>query len=303
MKQYKVKMTPMPDNAGGPSGIRTVIESYVRLGSQYGIEFVSAGEDVGIVHAGMGGSKGERSMAEISMLHGIYFTAEYDGSRWERKANHRVIENLMSAASVTVPSDWVAKTLRKEFKIDPYILEHGVFWEEWQHENEYNPRVVFWGKNRIFNDVCDPGGLVAVAEQMPDFHFLTTLAPETVPSNVHALGVMPHEQVKKVIQRSAIVLSTIKETWGLLYIEALASGTPVVTLKNGHVPNLVEHGISGYHYKPYDINDMERGIRWCAKHRNTLSVNAKLRAKQYSWDSTMLRLRDIIEVTLEKNNE
>lgn len=300
MRHYRVKMIPELANAGGPSGIRTVIEAYHRLAIEYGITFVGDDEDISIVHAGLGGSKGERSQADIAMLHGVYFSAEYQAHVWERRANQRVIENAMSALTVTVPSEWVAITLRKEFKIDPYILEHGVFWDEWQHNEKYNPRLVFWGKNRIFEDVCDPRSLLEVASAMPDLTFITTLAPDDAPKNVHVLGVMPQEEIKRVVQKSAIVLSTIKETWGILYIEALAAGTPVVTVKNGNVPSLVEHGTTGYHYRYNNIVDMVQGIRWCLKYRDQLSKNANIAAKRYSWDMVMGKLRKILKITEER---
>jgi glycosyltransferase involved in cell wall biosynthesis len=295
-------MIPEPSSAGGPSGIRTVIEAYHKLAGDYGISFVQGDADISIVHAGLGGKKGVRSQADIAMLHGIYFSAEYPAHAWEFRANERVIENAMTALTVTVPSDWVAITLRKEFKIDPYVLEHGVFWDEWQHNQAHKKDVVFWGKNRIFEDVCDPGGLLAIADRMPDINFITTLAPDDAPSNVHAVGLLGPDDIKRVVQKSGVVLSTIKETWGLLYIEAMAAGTPVVTVNNGHVPKLVEHGVTGYHYRHNNFVDMEMGIRWCLKHRDVLSANAREAAKEYSWDKVMGRLRKIIAVTLEKKN-
>ncbi len=289
-----------PPNISGVSGINTVVNSYGEIAPDYDIHFVNSGEDISIIHGGMGGRKHQSMQADIAMLHGIYFTAEYHAPRWEKWANRLVIDNIMSAKTVTVPSDWVAKTLRKEFKIDPYILEHGVFWDYWQHDQQVKPTQIFWGKNRIFEDVCDPADLVKAAYSMPDLTFVTTLAPDYHPPNVHPVGILKPHEIRRVVQESAIVLSTVKETWGLLYIEALAAGTPVVTSNVGHVPNLVRHGIGGYCYRHGDIEDMQRGIRWTLEHRDTLSKNGKVIAKEYSWDKTMITLRQILEHTMKK---
>jgi hypothetical protein len=291
-------MIPGPGHPG-ISGINTVINSYGEMASDYGINFVSSGGDVSIIHGGMGGRKHMAKQCDIAMLHGIYFTAEYPAKRWEKWANRLVIDNILSAKVVTVPSDWVAKTLRKEFKIDPYILEHGVFWDYWQHDIPVKPNQIFWGKNRIFEDVCDPVDLLKIAEVMPDIDFITTLAPTRRPANVHQMGLLKPHEIKPIIQESAVVLSTIKETWGLLYMEALAAGTPVVASNVGHVPNLVRHGVGGYCYRHGDLEDLRRGILWTIENREVLSRNAKIIAKNYSWDKTMLKLRRILEYVME----
>ena len=297
LKPVQVRMIPGPDQPG-VSGINTVVRAYGALAPQYGINFVDHEADVSIVHGGMGGRRYKEYQADIAMLHGIYFTAEYRAQTHEKWANRLVIDNIMGAKVVTVPSNWVAATLRKEFKIDPYILEHGVFWEEWQHDTEVKSNQVFWGKNRMFEDVCDPVDLVKIAWAMPDIRFITTMAPDTAPDNVIPMGLLDSVAIKKMVQESAIVLSTIKETWGLLYIEAMAAGTPVVTTNVGHVPNFVKHGVAGYCYRHGDIEDMQRGIRWTLENRNILSRNSRIVAKRYPWQRAMTKLRRIIDYTM-----
>lgn len=295
MKTISIKMIPMPDSPG-VSGINTVVRAYGRLADKYGIRFTAEGGDITLIHAGMG-KKGQGEV-DIAMLHGIYFTAEYNAPAWERAINQQVMDNILSATTVTVPSDWVAQTLRREFKIDPYILEHGVFYDDWQHNLTYNPKKIFWGKNRIFEDVCDPAALVSIARRMPDLDFITTLAPDDVSDNVHVMGLMQPDAIMRQVQESALVLSTIKETWGILYMEAMAAGTPVVAADIGHVPNLVRHGVAGYCYRSGNLDDLERGIRWTLKHRDVLSKNAQAIARYYTWDRAMIKLRQIIEHTI-----
>jgi glycosyltransferase involved in cell wall biosynthesis len=284
----------------GVSGIHTVVKSYHRIAKSIGVEFVSGDDehDVSIVHAGM-----LNRQADIAMLHGIYFTAEYKAAGWEWMANRNVIQGIMSADIVTVPSEWVAKTIRKDFKIDPYILEHGVFLDDWKTGRDYNPNQVLWGKNRAFEDVCDPTPVTEIARVMPDVTFITTFSSKDAPGNVVTVGLQDTRAMKQLVSSSAAVLSTIKETWGLLYIEAMASGVPVVSVNGGHVPTLVVHGVGGYCYRSGDIDDMKRGIEWVLKNREALSGNARKLASRYTWDKTGKRLRQVLEVALKNKHD
>lgn len=299
MTTLKVAMYPNKNTMGsGVSGIHTVIDAYHKVLPGAGIELVDPSSgvfDVGIIHAGM-----MDYQTDIAMLHGIYFTGEYNAPRYERKANQFIIQSIMSARSVTVPSEWVAETLRRDFKIDPYIVPHGVFMDEWTPQKEYNPKQVLWAKNRAFSDVCDPTPVAAIASLMPDVEFVTTFAPAAPPKNVRVIGLQKKDKIKKLVSDSALVLSTVKETWGLLYIEAMAAGVPVVTVNHGHVPNLVIHGAGGYCYRPNDIEDMRDGIRWVINHRDKLSENARQIAALHSWDKAARYVRDVVELTMEK---
>jgi len=281
-------MFPNPHllKADDVSGIHTVVREYARVAPKYGVDLVSPGESADIVigHAGMGGPKND-----VAMLHGIYFTSDYNATNSEWRANYHVVEAIRTANVVTVPSEWVAETLRRDFRIDPIVIPHGVVFEDWQHGYEYVPNTVLWAKNRNY-DVCDPTPVSSIARRMPDCTFFTTFASPGAPRNVIKIGVQKHGKIKKWIARSAVVISTVKETWGIMYAEAMAAGTPVVTANHGHVPNLVQHGVGGYCYNPQSLDDMEYGIRWAMRHRDTLSANARELARKLTWEQAGQRL-------------
>jgi glycosyltransferase involved in cell wall biosynthesis len=275
-------MVPDIDMAkDGVSGIHTVVRAYYRVLPKYGIDLVpyKAEHDVSIAHAGM-----FDAFADVAMTHGIYFTADYNAHTHEWRANNYVVNSIRAAYYVTVPSPWVAETMRRDFRVDPIIIPHGVFYDEWQHNREHVPNTVLWAKNRTFQDVVDPTPVSAIAREMTDTTFVTTFAAPGAPRNVSPIGIQNREQIKGRVQKAAVVLSTIKETWGLLYAEALAAGTPVVTVNRGHVPLLVRHGVTGYCYQPGNLEDMKHGIEWCMKHRDILSKNCLVEAEKLSWD-------------------
>jgi len=278
--RLRVKMFPNPHRLGdGVSGIHTVVRSYARILPEFGIELVDVDDeaDISVIHAGMGSHP-----CDVAMLHGIYFTADYKAHRSEWRANYHVVLGVRRASIVTVPSEWVAETLRRDFRLDPIILPHGIFPDDWKHSHKYAPKTVLWAKNRYY-DVCDPTPLNSIALRLPDFRFFTTVAAPGAPANVMEIGVQSTEKMKGWVQKTSMVISTVKETWGILYAEALASGTPVVAANYGHAPSLVEHGVSGYVYDGQSMEDVEYGIRWVDKHRSQLSANASRLAGKLHW--------------------
>jgi len=292
MKTIRVLMFPSPlVRDERVSGIHTVIKAYGRTFPDYGMQFVDSDSefDVIITHAGM-----TSLYSDIAMLHGIYFTDDYNAHKTEWRANAHVVRSIRRSRFITVPSEWVAETIRRDFRVDPVIIPHGVFADEWEHDLPTLKKTVLWAKNRDY-DACDPTDLAQIAVRMPDFNFVTTFYRGRPPSNVSVIGVQPPDRIKVLVQRSDIVISTVNETWGILYAEALAAGTPVVTANWGHVPNLVPHGVAGYTYNRKDAEDAIRGIRWASEHRDTLARNARKLARELRWQRAGERVRALAE--------
>jgi glycosyltransferase involved in cell wall biosynthesis len=59
--------------------------------------------------------------------------------------------------------------------------------------------------------------------------------------------------------RCLLVTSLIPETASLVAMEALAAGTPVVALRNGALPEVVDHGVTGFLVD--DVGQMAEAIR------------------------------------------
>jgi glycosyltransferase involved in cell wall biosynthesis len=59
---------------------------------------------------------------------------------------------------------------------------------------------------------------------------------------------LPNREALEVLSRARALLFPLdwEEPFGLTVIEAMAAGTPVVTLRRGAMPELVEHGVTGF---------------------------------------------------------
>lgn len=288
----RVKMTPHVTELGkGESGIHTVIRKYFEHLGEFGIELVdpdSDSFDLRAAHAGITGGE-----AECVHLHGYYFTADYNADEWEWRVNARVIEAIRHAKVITIPSTWVAETLQRDCRLNPLVIPHGIDWQEWQHKEE-NQGYCLWAKNRT-GDVCDNSILDVLISRFPKVNFVSTLPTSTTqrqlnspmwPKNFRILphgGKTPHAEMRTIIQRAGVYLSTAKETFGLSVLESLASGTPVLGWDYGGNSQLITHGVSGYLARPNDIDDLCEGLNYCLKHRRTLGRNGIELAKSWTW--------------------
>ena len=289
-------------------GIKRVVESYHRYAGEYGIEYVDCHlndvekYDVFAVHAGSY-NRLPPNKPIICHAHGVYWTADYTAQSWEWAVNAKVIDSARRATTITVPSNWVAETIRRDMRIDPVVIPHGLEWEEWDNDSK-SSGYVLWNKNRNA-DVCSPHYVGVLAQNRPDLTFITTFRPESfgVMSNVKETGVIPHEEMKSLIQRAGIYLSTTKETFGIGILEAMASGVPVLGFAQGGILDLVEHGVSGYLAQPNNEEDLIKGLGYVVKFRTTLGDNARRLVQEFTWPNSMKMLGKVYQDAFDTWND
>ncbi|MBW4520951.1 MAG: glycosyltransferase family 1 protein [Scytolyngbya sp. HA4215-MV1] len=93
----------------------------------------------------------------------------------------------------------------------------------------------------------------------------------------------------------AFVFPSRTETLGLVLLEAMAAGCPVVAARSGGIPDIVEDGVNGYLFDPKD----ERGAivatqRLLAQpeERETLRHNARREAERWGWAAATRQLQN-----------
>lgn len=294
---------------GQSNGIARVIESYWRHLPQFGIELVEPDAttyDLKVAHAGITGPD-----CQIAMLHGLYWSGDYNADEWEWHVNSRVIEACRNAKAICVPSEWVAETIRRDMRLDPFVIPHGIDWKEWRHKEE-NGGYVLWNKNRRF-DVCDNSILDVLMYRFPNVPFVSTLVTPSLdgkpfsmwPKNfkiIESGGKTPHIEMKGYVQRAGVYLSVAKETFSIGVLEAMASGKPVLGWDFGGNSFLIQHGCNGYLAKPGDVDDLCEGLNYCLKHQKVLGENGKELVKAWTWEKACSMLSKVFESVLERDD-
>ncbi len=286
----KVKMIPGVGQEGDrTTGISQVVFKYIEYLKKMDVEFVDHDQDVIVGHAGVTGKE-----CDVSVLHGVYWTADHPASKAEHVVNAKIVDSMRSAKVITVPSNWVKKTIERDFRVSPVVINHGIEWEEWQEPCETEDYIL-WNKNRL-DRICDPHDMQRLAGMFKNKKFLTTFAFDNAPSNIKIIGKQPFDEMKSIVKRSNIYLSLVKETFGIGVLEALASGVPVLGWDYGGNQDTIIHGVNGYLAQPNNFDDLANGLDYCLQHRKVLGDNARETAQRWKWQDAVTKLYEVIEV-------
>lgn len=94
--------------------------------------------------------------------------------------------------------------------------------------------------------LADPGNAY---RNNADFkYFVQEVLPMLKPQQIEYIGVVQGDKKLQLLSRAKALLSPIEweEPFGIIVIEALASGTPVITYGRGSMPELIQHGVNGF---------------------------------------------------------
>lgn len=92
----------------------------------------------------------------------------------------------------------------------------------------------------------------------------------------------------------AFVFPSRTETLGLVLLEAMAAGCPVVAARSGGIPDIVEDGVNGFLFDPSDEGGAIAATQRLLSHqeeRETLRQNARREAERWGWAAATRQLQ------------
>ena len=79
-------------------------------------------------------------------------------------------------------------------------------------------------------------------------------------------------------------MTSLFETFGLVYAEAISQGLPVIYSEGQGFDRQFKEGVVGYHVPPGDVKKIKSAIMEVIKNYNCLHSNCLKRAEKFSWE-------------------
>lgn len=141
-----------------------------------------------------------------------------------------------------------------------------------------------------------PSARLAIVGNGPARSELEQMFAET---NTNFVGYLHGEELGAAYASAdAFIFPSSTETLGLVLLEAMAAGCPVVAARRGGIPDIVTDGVNGYMFDPSDasgaINATQRLLAM-TEEREQLRQNARLEAEKWGWGASTAQLRNFYQ--------
>jgi len=107
----------------------------------------------------------------------------------------------------------------------------------------------------------------------------------------------------RYLQNDLLVLPSVHEAYGIVYIEAQGFGLPVIGTRVGGAAEIIQHGSNGYLIEPGDSNALRDMLILLNHDRDLLkrmSSNARNYYRQHpTWDASCGKIRDFLITTIQ----
>lgn len=287
----RLYLTPSPDAVDDNNGIGRIVQAQHAYLPTLGIEFAGSPDaaDVTACHIESNGRN-----VDVLHCHGVYYSdlPHEPYQAWHYEANRRIAATARGARAITVPSPWVAQTFKRDMRLDPVVIGHGIDPDLWAPLPQAERKgYILWNKSRP-SDVCDPRPACELGRRR--LPVVSTFGDgNPAPESLYVIGVQPHAKMQALVRHASIYLATTPETFGIGTLEAMAAGVPVLGYRWCGTADLVEHGITGWLVEPGDLEALYAGYYHLMDNWQQYSTNAAITGKQYAWDVAMRKYADL----------
>jgi glycosyltransferase involved in cell wall biosynthesis len=233
---------------------------------------------------------------------------ESDLSRWVWQRKVKAWQNLN--LTIVAPSKWMAEcasasSLFQDLRVEviPFCLDTEQYRPIPQQEARQllnlpkNKKLVLFGAINATEDTRKGFHLLIPALQklsqsawkerieLVIFGSSPPEKPIDLGFKTHYLGHL-NDEISLVNAYSAVdvmIVPSLQESFGQTASESLACGTPVVAFNATGLKDIVDHQENGYLVKPYEIEDLVKGIVWVLEDRDRhqkLCIHAREKAKR-----------------------
>jgi glycosyltransferase involved in cell wall biosynthesis len=121
--------------------------------------------------------------------------------------------------------------------------------------------------------------------------------------HVEFIGQLPFQQVMEYISVCDVfTLPSWQETFGLVYVEAMAHGKPAIGVQGQGVDGIVTHGETGMLVKPRDVGSLVEALDFFLSHPEEARVMGerarRLVLENYTWEKNAQKTIEVYKEVL-----
>lgn len=218
---------------------------------------------------------------------------------------------LNCANKISVPSTYLQDAFKRfDFNVSvlPNVLDIKYF--EFFERRKIKPNLLIVKHlKRVYNIEMGIKALSIVRKHFPEAKLkiagcgpleseLKSLACELkIAKFVVFLGKIDHRRITEVYSESDILLNCSKvESFGMVLLEAMASGLPVVSTNVGGVSSVIRDGVNGFLVESDNYIEMAEKLLYLLRNPEKafeISKRGKEAAREYTWDAIKSRLKSL----------
>jgi glycosyltransferase involved in cell wall biosynthesis len=148
-----------------------------------------------------------------------------------------------------------------------------------------------------------PGARLALVGDGPNRQVLEEHFADTP---THFVGYLQGlELASAYASADAFIFPSRTETLGLVLLEAMAAGCPVVAARSGGIPDIVTDGVNGFLFDPNDENGAIAATKKLfanSNQRKNMRNNARMEAERWGWAAATCQLQNYYQEIVEKRS-
>jgi len=242
---------------------------------------------------------------------------------WKKKVYTNALYKM---DNITFVSKWLLNEFNKDINVSnkSIVIYNGIRLTDFR--GDLIPTKILNGKfNLLF-----PGGpklwkgvdiliqaLYIVKNKIPDIHlYITRNVPQEsllrkmvkdleLEQNVTFLGLLPLKDYRSLLNSvDILVMPSKEEAFGIVFLEAMALGKPIIAANKGGIPGFIKNKKNGFLVEP-NSNQVAGAILDLYKYENhdlqkEISKNNMQDVKKFDWDKIVDQYIDLYKVTLSK---
>lgn len=222
---------------------------------------------------------------------------------------------LKSADAVIGLTEHMKKEMENICKKNVFVVPNGINLREFKNLQKLKidkrkQRILFVGSlvpvkgikyliesmKKITNDYPN-AELVIVGDGVDKYELEKLVIELDLCDSISFVGKVPNHKIGQyMIESDIFVLPSLSEGFGIVLLEAMASGLPIVASNVGGIPSIIQNGVNGFLVDPKNSEKIAEKVLFLLNNEETMikiSQNNKKKVENYDWGKIIMQLENI----------